>query len=282
MASAGSRIPASLSGRYRLHGPVAMRHRARLIGSGDDLVIFLHGFGTDQSVWDLVLSRLPERFSALVYDLPGAGPLLPADFDPEQYRTHAPFADDLLSLMDEVGVERAFFVGHSVAAMIGLLAAVEEPGRFRRMVFLNGSPRYLNAPNYHGGFEPEDLAALFNAMSANYQAWVVGFAPLAVGTNLPRAIDEFAAGLLAMRPDVALRMAKAIFESDVRPVLPHLRVPSTLIHAQGDIAVPEKVAHYLNAHIPNSRLEWIDVPGHLPHLSAPREVAVAVAASLHD
>jgi pimeloyl-ACP methyl ester carboxylesterase len=282
MAVNGSRLPSSLSGQYRLHGPLAMRHRARLIGSGEDLVIFAHGFGTDQSAWDPLLAHLPERFSALVYDLPGAGPLLPPDFNPDHYRSHAPFADELLALMDEVGIERAFFVGHSVSGMIGALAAIEEPRRFRKLALLSASPRYLDAPGYHGGFDRQDLAALFEAMAANYQAWVAGFAPLAVGADVPQAVDEFAAGLLAMRPDITLRMARMIFESDVRDILPLLRVPTVLIHAHADIAVPEQVAHYLHAHVSGSQLVWIDVTGHLPHLSAPRHVAAALMSQLHD
>ncbi len=263
----------------RLDGPLAHRHRARLIGTGDDLVIFSHGFGTDQSVWSSVLSRLSEH-RALLFDLPGAGPLLPPDFDPLSYRSLSAFADDLLALLEEIGVRRATYVGHSVSAMVGVLAAIEDPERFERMVLLNASPRYLDDVGYRGGFSRSELNGLFDAMASGYQSWVAGFAPTAIGGDFPRAIEDFSAGLLAMRPDVAIRIARTIFESDVRHLLPLLGVPTVLIHARKDIAVPEDVAHYMKAHIPLSTLYWIEAEGHLPHLSAPDEIAAALRVHL--
>ena len=268
----GNLAPLSL----RVDGPLAQRHRVRLIGSGRDLVIFSHGLGTDQSAWAAVLDRLPETRSVLLFDLPGAGPLLPEGFDPDNYRSLAAFADDLLNLLDEIGVERARYVGHSVSGMIGVLAAIEEPARFEKLVLLNASPRYLDDQDYAGGFSRGDLEGLLAAMGANYQAWVAGFAPVAIGDAIPQAVEDFSSGLLAMRPDVTLRIARTIFESDVRALLPLVRVPTALIHSRNDVAVPEAVAHYLNDRISGSDLVWIDANGHLPHLSAPETVAAAL------
>jgi pimeloyl-ACP methyl ester carboxylesterase len=262
--------------RLCVDGPLAKRHRATLIKGGGDLVILSHGFGTDQSSWAGVLERLPRRFSVLLYDLPGAGPLLPTDFSADRYRSLSAFADDLLHLLEEIGVQQASYVGHSVSGMIGALAAIEDPLRFRKLLLLNASPRYLDDVDYRGGFSRSELDGLLEAMASNYQAWVAGFAPLAIGSDTPHAVEEFSASLLAMRPDVALRIARAIFESDVRNLLPILEVPTVLIHARGDIAVPEQVAHYLADHIPRSRLTWIPVTGHLPHISAPDQVADAL------
>jgi len=254
-------------------GPLACRHRLRFVGDGAETLVFSHGLGTDQSVWNGVLRHLPARYNAMLFDLPGAGPLLPEDFDADDYTSLAPFADDLLDLLDEAGIERCSYVGHSVSGMIGVLAAIEAPERFERLVLLASSPRYLNHEDYVGGFEREDLDALFAAMDANYQAWVAGFAPSAVGAEVPDAVHDFASGLLAMRPDVTARIARTIFESDVRHLLSLCHVPVSLIHARGDLAVPEPVAHYLHRHLQGSRLAWVDAAGHLPHLSAPEQVA---------
>lgn len=261
-------------------GPLAARHKARLVGSGTRLVVFSHGLGTDQSAWDGIIERLPEDVSALVFDLPGAGPLLPGDFDPEDYSSVGDYADDLLSLLDELGVARCTFVGHSVSGMIGVLASIEEPARFEQLILLNTSPRYLNAEGYVGGFEQADLDSLFTAMSANYQAWVAGFAPAAVGVDVPEAIVDFSAGLLAMRPDVTAKIAHMIFTSDLRHVLSLVSVPTLLIHAREDMAVPADVGRYLNAKIPGSRLVWIDTAGHLPHLAAPADVSAVLNAHI--
>jgi sigma-B regulation protein RsbQ len=113
-------------------------------------------------------------------------------------------------------------------------------------------------------------------MAANYQAWVTGFAPAVIGADVPQAVEEFAAGLLAMRPDVTARITRMIFETDVRHLLPKLDVETILIHSRGDIAVPEEVARYLHRSLTNSELHWIDAKGHLPHLSAPAAVLAAL------
>lgn len=263
-----------------LGGPLAARHNARLQGKGAQLVVFSHGLGTDQSVWDAMIKRLPADVSALTYDLPGAGPLLPSGFNPEDYSSVADYADDLLNLLSEIGIKRCTFVGHSVSGMIGILAAIEEPTRFEQLILLNASPRYLNAEGYVGGFDEAELESLFTAMSANYQAWVAGFAPAAVGVDVPEAIVDFSAGLLAMRPDVTAKIARMIFTSDLRHVLPLVGVPTVLIHAREDMAVPAEVGRYLHAQIAGSRLEWIDTAGHLPHLAATDEVAAVLNAHL--
>jgi len=279
----GERARSSISAgvrSLRIDGSLARRHRARLIGDGADIVIFSHGLGTDQSIWAQLLDLLPGGHSALLFDLPGAGPLLPESFDPDDYRSLASFADDLLDLLDEIGVTRCRYVGHSVSGMIGALAAIEEPQRFEQLLLLNASPRYLNAPGYIGGFDQTDLEGLFDAMTSNYQAWVAGFAQMVVAADLPGAVADFSRGLLAMRPDFTVRIARMIFESDVRHLLRELDVPTVLIHSRVDVAVPAAVAEYLRDHIANAALSWIETSGHLPHLTAPVEVARILGAHL--
>jgi pimeloyl-ACP methyl ester carboxylesterase len=197
---------------------------------------------------------------------------MPEDFNPSEYGELSAFADDLLNLLDELELESCYYVGHSVSGMTGALAAIEAPSKFKQLALLNASPRYLNEEGYVGGFRQEDLDSLFAAMMTNYQAWVAGFAPMAVAADIPSAVSQFSAGLLAMRPDVTARISKMVFQSDVRALLPLLAVPTLLIHSRGDVAVPEAVGHYLHSAIQNSTLAWIEAPGHLPHLSAPREV----------
>lgn len=263
-----------------LGGPLAQRHKVRLIGNGPELVVFSHGLGTDQHAWNAVIGQLPSNVTALVYDLPGAGPLLPADFVPENYSTIADYADDLLSLLEELQVNRCTYVGHSVSGMIGVLASIEAPTLFKKLVLLNSSPRYLNADGYVGGFDQTELDVLLSSMADNYQAWVAGFAPQAVRANMPDAIADFSAGLLAMRPDVTAKIAKMIFTSDLRHVLSMITVPTVLIHSREDIAVPDAVAHFLAASIPGAILDWIDTAGHMPHMVAPQEVAVLLQSHL--
>jgi pimeloyl-ACP methyl ester carboxylesterase len=263
-----------------LDGPLARRHRVHVVGDGPDVVVFSHGLGTDQRAWHAVVATLPARFTAVLFDLPGAGPLLPDDFDPQAYTSLGSFADDLVALLDEMGVRACRYVGHSVSGMIGALASLEAPELFRQLILLNASPRYLNDGAYVGGFEQADLDGLFHAMSTNYQGWVAGFAPLAVAEDIPSAVLDFSTGLLAMRPDVTVQITRMIFQSDVRALLGQIATPTVLIHAHGDIAVPGEAAHYLHGAITDSALVWITASGHLPHLSAPDEISRVLYAHL--
>ena len=81
--------------------------------------------------------------------------------------------------------------------------------------------RYLNDKDYFGGFEQEDLNQLFEAMQSNFKAWVSGFAPLAVGADIDSmAVQEFGRTLFNIRPDIAFSVARTIFQSDLRNMLP--------------------------------------------------------------
>jgi sigma-B regulation protein RsbQ len=118
-------------------------------------------------------------------------------------------------------------------------------------------------------------------MSTNYYAWASGFAPIAMATqDQPELAKEFAQTLAAVRPDIAQAVAKVIYQSDHRAELARLKVPTAILQASDDIAVPLEVGHYLADKIPQSKLVHIPARGHLPHISAPNVVTNAIAQCL--
>lgn len=267
-------LPMELSRKCRMH-------RVTARGQTGPLLVLMHGFGTDQDIWRRVLPGLIDRFRIITYDLAGAGPNAGMTFDPLRYADIEAHADDLLLILDELGIERCYYVGASLGAMIGALAAIEQPNLFRRLVMLGGSPRYLNDDGYVGGFDQPSIDGLYRAMSSNYHEWVSGFAPLVVrGGN--DGVREFAESLMALRPDMALCMAKSIFQSDLRDRMPLIKVPTTILQMQSDIAVPLDVGQYLHAHIAGSTLEVIAAEGHFPHISGPAVVIDAVRRHLQE
>ncbi|KAB1204040.1 putative strigolactone esterase DAD2 [Morella rubra] len=128
----------------------------------------------------------------------------PDCFDFRRYTTLDAYVDDLLNILDALRVDRCAYVGHSVSAMIGILASIRRPELFTKLIFLGASPRFLNDKDYHGGFERGEIEKVLYAMEANYEAWVNGFAPLAVGADVPDAVREFSRTLFNMRPDISL------------------------------------------------------------------------------
>ncbi|WP_420137781.1 alpha/beta fold hydrolase [Sphingomonas sp.] len=262
-------------------GKRASRHHVHAQGSGKDTLIFSHGFGTDQSAWSAVAPHFAERARCILFDLPGAGPLLPEDFDARLYGSIAGYADDLLNLLDELEIEKCRYIGHSVSGMIGLLAAIEAPHRFDQLLLLNASARYLNDTSYVGGFEKAALEHLLGEMARNYHGWVAGFTPQAIPSGRPEAVSEFAASLLAMRPEVSVQISRMIFQTDIRTLLPHVHVPTVLLQSRDDIAVPPEASRWMAQQIEDAELVWIDAQGHLPHLSAPDAIIEALDERLH-
>ncbi|KAE8057063.1 hypothetical protein FH972_013784 [Carpinus fangiana] len=166
----------------------------RVEGSGQKVLVLAHGFGTDQSVWQRILSSFTPYYRVILYDLVCAGSVNPDYFDFRRYTTLDAYVDDLLAILDTLGVDRCAYVGHSVSAMIGILASIRRPELFTRLVLVGASPRFLNDEDYHGGFERGEIETVLCAMEANYEAWVRGYAPLVVGADVPDARSEGRAG----------------------------------------------------------------------------------------
>ncbi|CAL9121510.1 Sigma factor sigB regulation protein [Musa troglodytarum] len=253
----------------------------RVVGGGERVLVLSHGFGTDQSAWTRVLPYFQRDYRVVLYDLVCAGSVNPDHFDFRRYTTLDAYVDDLLAILDALRVDRCFFVGHSVSAMIGILAAIRRPELFLKLILIGASPRFLNDRDYHGGFERGEIEKVFAAMEANYEAWVRGFAPLAVGADVPAAVREFSRTLFNMRPDISLFVSRTVFNSDLRGVLGLVRAPCVVIQTAKDVSVPVSVATHLKAHLGGrTTVELLPIEGHLPHLSAPAALVPVLRRSL--
>lgn len=252
-------------------------HNVNVVGTGEELVVLGHGFGTDQSVWKHILPHLVDNYRIILYDNMGAGTTDPEYFSFQRYSTLHGYADDLLSILDELEIESCIFVGHSVAGMVGCLASIERPFLFSKIIMISASPRYLNDADYFGGFEQEDLNQLFLAMQSNFKAWVSGFAPLAVGADIESpAVQEFGRTFFNIRPDIAFSVAKTVFQSDLRCILAQVSVPCHILQSSKDLAVPVVVSDYLHHSLGGPTVvEILQTEGHLPQLSSP-EVVIPV------
>ncbi|KAF2324286.1 hypothetical protein GH714_011664 [Hevea brasiliensis] len=179
----------------------------RVVGSGEKILVLAHGFGTDQSAWQRILPFFTQNYSIILYDLVCAGSVNPDHFDFERYTSLHAYVDDLLNILDALRVDRCSYVGHSVSAMVGLLASIRRPELFSKLILIGASPRFLNDKDYHGGFERADIENVFVAMEANYEAWVNGFAPLAVGRMCRRRPSQ---GTLLHNSDIQGRVRTSL------------------------------------------------------------------------
>jgi len=249
----------------------------------EQTIVFAHGFGTDQTSWKNVKTAFESDYRLVLFDTVGAGMADPDAYSPIKYNTLNTYADDLLAILEELGLFAVVIIAHSVSSMITLLAAVKAPERFSKLVFIGASPRYINdePANYTGGFTQPALNSMYEAMTTNYYAWASGFSAVAMGNpDVPELGEEFAKTLAAIRPDIALSVAKVIFESDLRDQLSGLDKEVLLVQSHEDIAVPPQVADFLKENIQGSTLKYVQATGHFPHISAPQEIVKVIKAFL--
>lgn len=242
-------------------------------------LVFVHGFGTDQTAWAHLLPAFAADYRIVLFDHVGAGKADGAAYDRDlgRYLNLRGYAADLLEVIEAVGGGPVSVIGHSMGAMIGLLASIERPDLIERLVLIGASPRYLEDQDYPGGMSEAVLEDIHTAMLSDYDSWVSQFAPAVMGNpDRPQLAQYFADALWCIPPSRAVSVLYTIFRSDHRADLARVSVPCLILQTAEDMAVPLGVAEYLQRHIRNSQLRIIDASGHFPHISAPLEVAEAM------
>ncbi|HYC28321.1 MAG TPA: alpha/beta hydrolase, partial [Chitinophagaceae bacterium] len=191
---------------------------------------------------------------------------------PERYASLNGYAKDILEICEELELRDVIFVGHSVSSMVGLLAALEAPQFFSKLVMIGPSPSYINDGEYKGGFERKDIEGLLDTMEKNYIGWANFLAPNIMGNpDRPELGEELTESFCSTDPVIARQFAEATFFSDNRHDLRKNRIPSLVLQCSDDIIAPLEVGNYLSVHLPNSTLRVMKATGHCPHMSHPEE-----------
>jgi sigma-B regulation protein RsbQ len=244
-------------------------------------MLFAHGFGCDQNMWRLVWPHFSDRYRIVLFDHVGFGRSDVRAYDEHHYSSLKGYANDVLAICRELDLHEVVFVGHSVSAMIGVLAAVQEPDRFARLVLVGPSPRYIDDEGYHGGFSESDIDELLESLESNYLGWSSAMAPVIMGNlDRPQLAEELTNSFCRTDPRIAHQFARVTFLSDNRDDLARVQTPSLVLQCSNDVIAPQTVGEYVHAHLPNSRFELLDATGHCPNLSAPEETAEAIRSFL--
>ncbi|MFP5320793.1 MAG: alpha/beta fold hydrolase [Acidimicrobiia bacterium] len=262
------------------------RHNVHESGvAGGQPMLFAHGFGCDQNMWRHVAPRFEDRYRVVLFDHVGAGGAHRDAYDPERHDRLEGYAADVVDLVEELDLRDVVFVGHSVSAMIGVLAAAEVPDRFAHLVLVGPSPRYLDDPDtgYVGGFRREDIDGLLESLASNYLGWSAAMAPAIVGNpDRPELGAELTESFCRADPDIQRRWARATFLADNRADLARVRTPALVLQCSDDIIAPDAVGRYVHEHLEGSVLVHLAATGHCPNLSAPDETTQAIEAYLRE
>ena len=258
---------------------VLRRNNVFTFGRDGRPMIFAHGFGCDQNMWRFVYPAFENDFKVVLFDHVGAGGSDLTAYNSEKYASLGGYADDLIEIGRELRLRDAVFVGHSVSAMIGVLASLKEPQMFESLILVGPSPRYIDDEDYVGGFTREQIEELLSSLADNPMGWSAAMAPAIMGNpDRPELGDELTNSFCRTDPDIAKQFARVTFMSDNRADLPNVPVRSLILQCREDIIAAEVVAQYVLRHTPNSQLVILDATGHCPNLSAPEEVIAAIRA----
>lgn len=241
-------------------------------------MLFAHGFGCDQNMWRYVAPEFERDFRTVLFDHVGAGRSDLATYDAAKHSALQGYATDVLEICEALELEDVVFVGHSVSAMIGMLASLEQPDRFSRLVMVGPSPRYIDDDGYVGGFSEADIRELLDSLDSNYLGWSSAMAPVIMGNaERPELGEELTESFCRTDPAIARQFASVTFLSDNREDLAKVSVPTLVLQCSNDVIAPTAVGEFVHAAVPDSTLVTLQATGHCPNLSAPEETVAAIS-----
>jgi sigma-B regulation protein RsbQ len=242
-------------------------------------MMFAHGFGCDQNMWRYVAPAFEANFRTVLFDYIGAGGSDLSAYDVEKYASLNGYADDVVALGRALDITDGIFVGHSVSAMIRLIAARQAPDLFSTLVLAGPSPCYIDDGNYVGGFSRTQIMELLEFLDSNHMGWSQAMAPVIMGNaDRPELGEELTNSFCRSDPEIAKRFARTTFLSDSRGDLGKIDVRVLILQCRDDVIAPVSVGEFVQRALPGSELVLLDATGHCPNLSAPDETIAAIKA----
>lgn len=260
---------------------ILKRNNVTVKGSGEKTIFFAHGFGCDQNSWKYIEANFAADHKIVLFDYVGAGRSDLKEYDAKKYDSLQGYSSDVIEICNELDLKKVIFIGHSVSCMIGLLAAIEKPALFEKLVFIGPSPCYINDREYIGGFDKETIDSLMEVMEEDYISWSKSLAPAIMNEGNGESLGkELTDSFCSIDPQIAKQFARVTFLGDNRKDLSRLNIPSLTIQCSGDTIAPPAVGKYMNKHTPKNTITVIDGAGHCLHMSQPEKTITAIRAFL--
>jgi class 3 adenylate cyclase len=186
-----------------------------------------------------------------------------------QLPTLEEWMDQVRVVLDAVGSERPVLVGDTAGGMLATLFAATHPERVEALVVIGSCARYTQGPGYPWGWSASecetrlgDTELVWGSDEHAKRAGVLAFPSAAHDEDLARRWTWYSRQTCG--PRTAATMLRLLVESDIRHVLPTIRVPTLVIHQRGDAWVPVDHGRYLAANIPGARYVELAGTDHFP------------------
>jgi pimeloyl-ACP methyl ester carboxylesterase len=251
--------------RYARSGDAHIAYQ--VFGEGDVDLVFVPGFVSNiEHYWEMprvpdLLNRLGSFARVVLFDKRGTGLSDPvAEPPPLEQRM-----DDMQAVMDAAGIERAALYGISEGGPASILFAATYPDRTSALVLYGSTPRFRTDDDIAWGAADDRIPALLDEVSAKWGdgALLEIFAPSTVGDpGMEEVWSRFQRA--GASPAMGRAVIAALFEIDVRDILPSIQVPTLILHRKGDRIAPVEGARLMAKRIPGARLVEFEGDDHVP------------------
>lgn len=241
--------------------PVENYH-LRTVDLGSGTPMLMHdGWVASWELWLPLIERLQHRWRCVAYDHRGAG----ASTFPPDAITGSALVDDVFRVLDAHGIDRAVIAGESLGGLVCQQAVLRDPSRFRGLILVGSSPRT----------PPQRDDAAYEFMRRDWPGHVAGFVAACLPEADARPLHRFGRGtLLPAGPEAGVQMynANAGLALDVEAIT----IPALVVHGARDTIIPLERGRELARRIPGATLEVLDDAGHVPIITRPDTVALAI------
>jgi pimeloyl-ACP methyl ester carboxylesterase len=239
-------------------------------GSGPAIVL-LHGLPGNRHLWRPQLDALADEFTVVAWDAPGNGD----SADPSGTLDLTTVAQHLLGFVDELRLDRPHVVGLSWGGGLALELFRIAPAMPSSLVIASGYAGWA------GSLPPDEVerrvASYVTAAAGDPVEALRRFAPGYFAPSAPlELLDEVVALFSDYHPDALAALARSFGQTDLRPVLPSVDVPTLLLYGDADVRAPLDVGRALHEAIAGSQLSVIEGVGHVHNLEAPERFNAAV------
>lgn len=233
---------------YELSGPASA-----------PVLMFSNSLGTNLTMWTPQVEALGERYRILRYDTRGHGQ---SAVTPGPYKI-SQLADDVLGLLDGLGLDKVSFCGLSMGGMIGMTSALSVPDRVRKVVLCCTSPKLGSTDTWNARIASVRKGGMAAVTDAVLERWYTPpFRAMA-----PQQIQRTKQMLLTTPPDGYIANCEAIRDEDLREVIAAIQIPTLILMGKSDPVVPLADGRFMAERIRKSK--YVELPAaHLANIEA--------------
>lgn len=242
----------------------AVLHYEYLQNDRDTTFVFINSLGTDFRIWDGVVADLKHYGNILRFDKQGHG--LSSLLNTNQ--SIKTYAQDVLGLMDALGIEKAVIVGLSIGGIIGQYLGVNHADRVEKLILSNTAPKIGTQDSWNIRINKVKTDGIASITEGVMKVWFSDN----FHENRSAELQGYKTMLANSNTEGYISACVAIRDNDLREGITHINIPTLCIAGSVDGSTPPDLVRSMADAIPNARYVLIDGVGHIPCVEDPKRV----------